>query len=410
MRLDRLDSYMTRFEASVLETRTDSRGTWLLLDRSAFYPTAGGQPHDEGEMAGVRVVDVEAIGLEVWHLLGDGTAPMTGDLVVCQVDWLRRYTHMQRHSAQHLLSQAFVRVGAARGAEEHGLPGHHTRSVSMRGADCTLDLTGDPDDDALHDAELEVNEAARNAMPVLTFEVDESRLDVYRLRRPAKVRGKVRLVAMGDYDIVACGGTHVRNTAEVLPVKVLGSERVRGGLTRVTFRAGAEALQDHAMKHAVVKELSPLLSAPPGELPDRVRALQARVSELERSLGAAVGREADRLAADLLSASERSSQSDVTLVVHAVPGDRSELFEPMIERLQREPLCVALLGLDAESSARLAFTAGPGADVDVRPALRAALDLAGGRGGGRPDRAQGALTDGSRLEEALGAAVAALDI
>ncbi len=402
MRLDRLASYLTRFEARVLRLEEGPRGKWLLLDRSAFYPTAGGQPHDEGFLGGSRVVDVEARGTEVWHLLGEGPLPAVGDSVVGQVDWERRYAHMQRHSAQHMLSQAFVRVGAARGAAEDGLPGFHTMSVSMRGADCTLDLTGDPDDMALAEAELAVNAAARQAMPVLTFEVPDSRLDQYRLRRPAKVSGLVRLVAMGDYDIVACGGTHVGNTAEVLPVKVLGSERVRGGLTRVTFRAGSEALADHAAKHAVVRELVPKLSAPVEELPERVEALMRRVSELEYALVAARRREADALAGDLVARADPVLAGGVRLVVHALSDERDvDLFEPLVERLQAEQGCVALLGVRTRDGARLAFLAGPGAGVDVRPALQAALARIGGRGGGRPDRAQGAGPDADELDAAL---------
>ncbi len=408
MRLDRLDSYLTRFQARVLSVEEDQQGQWVLLDRSAFYPTAGGQPHDEGFLGEARVVDVEARGAEVWHLVGEGPVPAIGDSVVGRIDWDRRYAHMQRHSAQHMLSQAFVRVGASRGVAADGLPGFHTRSVSMRGPDCTLDLTGDPDDAALSEAELAVNEAARRAAPVLTFEVPDSRLAQYRLRRPAKVSGLVRLVAMGDYDIVACGGTHVDNTAEVLPVKVLGSERVRGGLTRVTFRAGAEALRDHAAKHAVVQELVPRLSAPAEELPERVGALLSRVAELEYALVAARRREADALAHDLMARAEPLTTGP-RLVIHALTDqDAVALFEPLVERLQNERGCVALLGVRAPQGARLAFLAGPGANVDVRPALQAALARIGGRGGGRPDRAQGAGPEAGELESALAAGAAEL--
>lgn len=244
VRLDRLDSYLTRFEATVTGAEPGDGGTWVRLDRSAFYPTAGGQPHDTGVLAGRRVLDVADRDGEVWHLLEPGDAPRVGDTVVGEVDWERRYAHMQRHTAQHMLSQAFVRVGASRGAEADGVPGYHTRAVSMRGPDCTVDLTGDPDEEALAAAEEEVNRAARRALPVMAFEVPEERLSAYSLRRPPKVKGLVRLVAVGDYDLVACGGTHLRSSAEALPVKVLGLERVRGGLTRVTFRAGAEAVSD----------------------------------------------------------------------------------------------------------------------------------------------------------------------
>ena len=408
VRLDRLHSYLTRFEATVTGAEPAEAGTWLRLDRSAFYPTAGGQPHDTGVLGARKVLDVEDRDGEVWHLLEPGDAPAVGDAVVGEVDWERRYAHMQRHTAQHMLSQAFMRVGAARGAEDGGEPGYHTRAVSMRGPDCTLDLTGEPDEEALAAAEEEVNRAARSAMPVLTFEVPEERLGAFRLRRPPKVRGLVRLVAVGDYDLVACGGTHLRSSAEALPVKVMGLERVRGGLTRVTFRAGAEALADHALKHAVARELSASLSAPPVDQPARVRALVDRVSELEQQLGRARSRLAEGLAAALLREAPSSLPGGGTLVTHVLaPGDEA-LLEPLVERLQDEPRCVSLLAARAGEGARLSFLAGPESGVDVRPALKAALDVLGGRGGGRPDRAQGAGQDASRLEEALAAAVSTL--
>lgn len=408
VRLDRLDSYLTRFEATVTGAEPGDGGTWVRLDRSAFYPTAGGQPHDTGVLAGRRVLDVADRDGEVWHLLEPGDAPRVGDTVVGEVDWERRYAHMQRHTAQHMLSQAFVRVGASRGAEADAVPGYHTRAVSMRGPDCTVDLTGDPDEEALAAAEEEVNRAARRALPVMAFEVPEERLSAYSLRRPPKVKGLVRLVAVGDYDLVACGGTHLRSSAEALPVKVLGLERVRGGLTRVTFRAGAEAVSDHALKHAVSKEISALLSAPPAEHAERVRALQGRVTELELELRRARARHASGLAAELLRAAGSSLPGGARLLTHALDAEDEPLLEPLVDRLQDEPGCVSLLACRAGAGARLAFLAGPGAGVDVRPALSAALAVLGGRGGGRPDRAQGAAQDASGLDEALAAAVAAL--
>jgi alanyl-tRNA synthetase len=409
VRLDRLDSYLTRFEATVVAASAAEAGTWLRLDRSAFYPTAGGQPHDTGLLGGRRVLDVEDRDGEVWHLLEPGEAPAVGDAVVGEVDWDRRFAHMQRHTAQHMLSQAFMRVGAARGAvDEEGRPGFHTRAVSMRGPDCTLDLTGDPDEEALAAAEEEVNAAARRAVPVMTFEVPEAMLSLYELRRPPKVRGMVRLVAVGDYDLVACGGTHLRTSAEALPVKLLGLERVRGGLTRVTFRAGGEASADHALKHAVAKDLSSLLSAPPADHPARVRALMTRVTELEQELSRTRAKVAAGLAADLLREATSTLPSGARLVTKALEEGEEDLLDPLVERLQDEPGCVSLLAARAGAGARVAFLAGPGAGVDVRPALNAALALLGGRGGGRPDRAQGAGQDASRLGDALAEAAAVL--
>jgi len=406
MRLEWHEPYLERFTARVQDRRETAGGTWLALDRSAFYPTSGGQEHDTGWLAGLRVVDVQVEDGRVWHRVeptDSAPLPQQGELVRGAIDWDRRFTHMQRHTGQHLLSQAFVRVGESRGAE------HATRSVSLRGADCTIDVSGSPDEDALAAVEAEADRAARRDLPVTAFEVDEADLGRFSLRRPAKVGGRVRLVSIHGYDLVACGGTHVSSTAQLLPLKLLGAERVKGGLTRVTFRVGAEAVADYMQKHAVTSALGAALSVPVAELPERVDALQRQVAETRQELAAVRSEVAERLANELLAAADRASLPGVTLVSQVLGPEQAPLFEALIDELQGAEGSVTLLAsVSIEGSVRLAFLAGPGADVDVRPALRAALEVVEGRGGGRPDRAQGAGSRGDRAEEALAAARQAL--
>ncbi len=381
MRLDRYDSYLTEFHATVVGTKRDDRGLWLLLDRSAFYPTAGGQPNDTGELSlddtQLRVLDVQAEGTAVWHLVDEGADVVTeGAAVRGVLDWPRRYRHMQRHTAQHVLSQALVRVN----------PEFDTRSVSMRGPDCTIDFGGLADAAALAAVEAEANRAARRAQAVMAFEVDEARLGEYRLRRPPKVTGLVRLVAVGDYDLVACGGTHLRNSAEALPIKIVGLEHVKGGVNRLTFRAGEEAQSDYGEKHQVASALGVALSSPLEDLVSRVEQLRAELAEESRQLASARAAQAAALAEDL------AARAEAGCVTAYLAGQDARLFAELVEALQRAPGLLTLLAAEDEQPGRvrLAFLAGPGSAVDVRPALSAALARLGGRGGGRPDRAQGA--------------------
>ena len=410
VRLDHQDSYLTEFYATLAETRTDGRGTWLRLDRSAFYPTSGGQPHDTGALTvadvRLRVRDVQVEDGAVWHLVAasagsDGAEPsaiaaVIGSEVHGLIDWERRYRHMQRHTGQHLLSQALVRVN----------PEYGTRSVSMRGAECTIDFGGEADEAALAAVEAEVNSAARRALAVMTFQVDDSRLGEYRLRRPAKVSGTVRLVAIGDYDLVACGGSHVRNSAEVLPVKIVGLERVKGGTNRLTFRAGEEALDDYACKHAITSTLSVALSAPVEELPARVEQLRAELAEQGLALDKARRAQAAALAERL------SAQAEAGQVVAYLGANDAALFPELVDLMQRATGLVTFLAAEEGGAGRVrfAFLAGPGVDVDVRPLLNTALAQLGGRGGGRPDRAQGAAeADEEQALAALSAAAAQLN-
>lgn len=394
MRLEQQDAYRTDFEARVVEAETRDDGFWLRLDRSLFYPTSGGQPHDTGELGGVRVVDVRLEGGAVWHRLqdgGEGAGPPPGAEVRGRIDWERRFRHMQRHTAQHLLSQAFVRVS----------PAFATRSVSLSSPDATVDLAGEPDDDALERAQRIVAEAAYRDLPIAAFEVDESELDAYALRRPPKVRGRVRLVAMGDWELSACGGTHLRSTAQAAPIALLRRERIRGGLTRVTFRSGWEGLEHHREVHAAADAAARSFSAPIAELPERVTALREEAAASSRRVAAVERRLAEAWAARL-----RTTDGD--LVVHLLEEGDAALLAPLADALAAAEGVVALLGARDGARARLLFARGPGDGPDLAALLRAALPHVEGRGGGRPERAQGAGERVEGLESALASARALL--
>ncbi len=393
MRLEQRDSYLRRFRSVVSDVETDDDGAvWIALEASAFYPTSGGQLHDTGSLDGARVDDVVKRGGQVWHRLV-GPAPEPGCEVEGVLDWERRYRHMQRHSAQHLLSQAFVRVSRA----------FETRSVSLRSADCTLDVAGDPADDDLVSAETLANTFAYANHPITAFEVGEDEIGDYSLRRPPKVRGRIRLVAMGDVEIAACGGTHLASTAEALPIKLFGSERVRGELRRITFRAGWEAVEDYGTKHALATELIHRFSAPVEELAGRVVRLQEELAEARAARAEVQRRHARALAERLLG------NANVRGGWKVVRGEVEDaLLEPVLEALIEHESVAALLAARAgdpgDERVRLAFAHGPGGDLDLRPVLQAALVQVDGRGGGRPERVQGAGTRSDGLGRALQAA------
>lgn len=361
----------------------------MRLEDTLFYPTSGGQPHDTGTLGGAAVTDVKLEGDAVWHLVAG--RPEVGARVEGALDWSRRYRHMQRHSAQHLLSQAFYRLA----------PAFETRAVSLAGSVCTLDLAGAPSAEDAAQAETLALEAMYAALAVTTFEVDEGELSRYPLRRPPKVTGRVRLVQMGDFELSACGGTHVRCTGEALPLKVLKLERIRGALTRVHFAAGWEAQADYGVKHQLVSDLAARFSARPSDLSARVGALQAALHDLQRDLEAARARLAAGLAAEL----GRSASGGV--VCYALREDQADLLEPLAGQLTERGL-TALLAAPREGRAQLLFARPAAGEGDLRAALRAALPYLRGRGGGTPARAQGSGPETARVPEALEAASRAL--
>ncbi|GGM98364.1 alanyl-tRNA editing protein [Thermus composti] len=274
MRLYQLDSYATRFEARVERAWSDEKGHYAVLSQTFFYPESGGQPADTGVLRGpfgeVRVLhayeEEKAFG-EVVHVL---SAPIPeGAEVEGEIDWKRRFRHMQRHTAQHILSQALLRAG-----------NYHTVAVSLDSPVCTVDLEEEAEEERIREAEALAGFAVYADYPIEAFYVSEEELARYPLRRPPKVRGQVRLVRIGDFDLAACGGTHLRTSAQAGPIKVLKWERYKGG-TRVYFTAGWEALEDYHAKHALLSRLALAFSTHPLEVEKPVRKLQDELYALK---------------------------------------------------------------------------------------------------------------------------------
>jgi len=389
VRLYQRESYRREFESEVLEVRPAEGGSWVRLAETLFYPTSGGQPHDTGRLGGAEVAEVRLEDGEVWHRL-QGPLPEVGWRVSGEINWERRYRHMQRHTAQHLLSQAFLRVN----------PGFETRSVSLSGPICTVDFAGEPQEADLEAAEGVVNEAAYAGLEVRAFEVDEGEISRYPLRRAPKVSGRIRLVAMGDFELSACGGTHLRTTAEAAPIKLLYRERVKGPLTRVGFCAGWEALADYGLKHRVTSDLARGFSAGVADLSARVRGVQEEVVSLKQRLKAHEGRLAEVLARELLLKAEGGA------VAHVLGPEDAPFLQPLARNLAQGGV-TALLAAPQGARVKLLFASG-GEGMDVLRALRAALPFVAGRGGGQPDLAQGSGSEVEGAEEALRAALQAL--
>ena len=361
------------------------QGAWIRLNETYFYPTSGGQPHDTGVLENatrqLEVGDVRVTDAQVWHRL-EGDPFTVGTLVSGTLDWARRYRHMQRHSAQHLLSQVFVQLN----------PAFETRSVSLQGPVCTLDLAGNPQEGDLQHAEVLVNRVAYANLEIHAFEIDERDLGSYPLRRPPKVSGRIRLVQMGD-ELSACGGTHLRRTGEALPIKLTRLERVRGS-ARVSFMAGWEALDDLRAKHRRMGELAHAFNTQPDAVPERVEALRLELGTTKRAL--TLSRQ--RLARSLAERLHREAEGQP--IVYQLPSEDADLLGPLAQALVSYGGTVALLGAAQGERAQLLFIRHETGRGDMKDILQVALARLGGRGGGSAARAQGS-GDAAGLAEAL---------
>lgn len=375
-RLYYTNSYRTDFDALVLDSIEHAGQPALVLDRTAFYPTSGGQPHDTGTLDGLRVVDVAVEdGIVVHRLAAAPPTPLTGRRVQGHIDWPRRYDHMQQHSGQHLLSQTLYRL--------HGL---ETVSVHFGAEESTLDV----DAEHVSAAQLDAVESAANdlvfaALPITTYFVDDRAVADLPLRRPPKVTGQIRIVEIAGYDWSACGGTHVRTTAEIGPVKLLKQERKRGQ-TRLTFKCGLRALADYRLKHRLITEAAALYTTEIGLVPEMIARSQAQLKQLQTTLDDLAQQQLAQEAQALLQTAPRVGA--YALVTDMFPTKAVDAVKTLATLLQAAPGTIALL---AATDPKPTLIFGRAADVPLHVGNLLATSLAafGGKGGGRPEAAQG---------------------
>lgn len=377
-RLYYTDSYLTSFTARIVE-RLDVNGRpAVVLDRSAFYPTGGGQPNDRGLLNQVEVVDVlsqENGARPVLHVLARALA---GDEVSGAIDWTRRFDLMQQHTGQHILSQAFIQtIGAETVA-------FHLSDDPAEGT-VTIDLSHNGLTPAHIDAAEDLaNQVVFDNRPVTAGFVDPGALASLPLRKPPKVSGPIRVVEIQDFDWSACGGTHVARTGEVGQIKIVKIER-RGPETRVEFRCGRRALIDYRRKNALINQVAADLSIGYWELDQAMARLVADNKALHKQLQEAQGRLLDSDARELLSNLRERDGYAVALRVWRDVG-MNELRQ-VARTIIARPKTVALLGSAGEKSAMI-FARTSDLAFDVNQLVRGASARIGGKGGGQPDFAQ----------------------
>ena len=402
-RLYYADSHLVEFEARVVSvSRTEDGRAAVVLDRTAFYPTGGGQPTDTGALGAARVVEcVDEEGGGVLHVC-EGEAPAEGQLVKGRVDWPRRLDHIQQHTGQHILSQAFVE-----------LYGAQTRSFRMTSDACEIDVElSDPSDERVERAVRRANEIVWGDRPVRVHLVTADEAARLPLRKDSARAGELRVVEIEGFDFSPCGGTHAASTGEVGCVVARQWERAKG-LVRVTFAAGGRALEDYARANRTARATAALFSVGRDEAAEAAARLQEEHKQLQRRLRAAeetaARAEARELYEEAAGAPDRSPGKDEhapVVIARAFEGRDAEALRRLASALAAHARAVALLGSAEGGAARLVFARAADASVDVNALMRAACETLGGRGGGRPDMAQGGGQHAERLTEVLDAASA----
>ena len=382
LRLYYTDSYLRAFDADIVERADDGRR--IYLDRTAFYPTSGGQPFDTGTLGGIAVVDVVDEGERVAHVLAD---PLAGIRVSGIVDWDRRFDHMQQHTGQHVLSAVL-----------HERFGHATIGVHFGSESSTLDLDTPAMDHArLVEAESRANRLVTESRPVeVSFEEAGS---AGGLRKTPAREGTLRIVTIRDLDRSACGGTHVRATGEIGPILIRKAERVKRNV-RLEFLCGMRAVRRVRADLDLLTRLAGQFSAAAADLPALVEAQRAELKEaaaarreLEENLAALRAR-------DLYAASTPDGSGVRSIVVREETGPIDRL-RPLARAVAGMPRAL-FVGWTADPPALLVATSAD-SGLDAGRMLRSALEQVGGRGGGNERAGQGTAPSASALDEAVAA-------
>ena len=372
------NAYLTAFDATVLACRPNGDQYDVLLDRSAFYPTSGGQPFDTGTLGDARVTDVNVDGGEVWHTV---TQPLSvGSTVHGNIDWPRRFDHMQQHAGDHMIASALHRLMGGVTIGLHISADVSTIDVSMPGGATRIT------DEDVRRIEADVNERIQQDVPIRCWFPEAAELATLPLRKAPTVDEHVRIVAIGADEMVACGGTHPATAGQIGLVKILSVAPARGKM-RVTFLAGQRALADYQRCHSAAHEAASLLSTGVENLVSGVAALQEKLRAAEYELTRRRREQLLAQADDLLH--EAGALPDGTrLIARFVEADAA-LLRDLAAKLIAAPGVIALLGAMNGGQAMYVFARSADVAGDMGALLRDSARPLGGKGGGRPDFAQG---------------------
>ena len=269
------DSHRSTFTAIVQEVRPSGNGYEIILDRTAFFPEGGGQSSDTGSLGGVSVSDVQEIDGKIIHYT-DGPLVEGTEVEGC-IDWTERFSKMQQHTGEHIVSGLI-----------HKIYGYHNVGFHLGTDSVTLDFNGVVPKEKLHEIEQLANEAAAKNLPVQVLYPTDEELSKISYRSKIEIEGQVRIVVIDGYDVCACCAPHVKQTGEIGLIKLVGMQNYKGGV-RISMLCGFRALEDYYQKEKNNREIAVMLSAKEYETAVEVERLQeelamkkAKIAELER--------------------------------------------------------------------------------------------------------------------------------
>jgi alanyl-tRNA synthetase len=379
--------YRQHCRAEIVEQTQFHSKPAIILDQTVFYPTSGGQPHDTGRISAVEVIDVfEDHKQQIVHLL---EKPLKGSTVVCEINWERRFDHMQQHSGQHVLSQALLRTAQA-----------DTISFHLGAQSSTIDIDQSGlTPETIFRAEQYANRIIFENRDIIGHMVSKSQINRFPIRKPPTVDNHIRILEIKDFDYSPCGGTHCSQSGQIGILKIRRHENYKGG-TRIHFVCGFRALKDYQKKTELLKQLSSALSTAETDLLRNLTKLKKELKTLSGERNDLNKKLLDYEADSLIS--EGKQQANIRLIKKIFNYRQQKEIKLLARKiLEKSPNTVILFGITTRANAQLHFQCTEDFACDMVPLMKTACSIIKGRGGGQPLQAQGGGPAAEKLEEAL---------
>ena len=381
------DSFIREFDARVITCVPANDRFEVVLDRTAFYPTSGGQPNDTGTLGDAKVLDVidRASDHEVVHVT-DRALPVGAD-VHGAIDWQRRFDHLQQHTGQHLLSAAFIDLFDA-----------HTVSFHLGRETSTIDLnTANLAAAQIDAAERRTNEIIFDDRPIRVVYGTLEELSAAGIRKTVDREGILRAIEVEGFDRQPCGGTHASRTGQVGSIVIRKAEKLKGNW-RVEFVCGWRALKTAHADLAVLTESARTFSCAHSEVPAMVAKASEERQATHRSRQRLIEQLAELQARAFAAEIAAANGSTVHLICKVLDEPDLAYARAVATKFVAEPGRRALL---ATTGGHIVFAQSAGSDADMSALLREIISPEGGKGGGSRDFAQGSVADASRVSAVL---------
>ena len=380
------DPYRMEFEAAIVERLVSENKPALVLDQTCFYPESGGQPSDQGTIEGVGVIKIVEEGEKIIHVL---EREVTAQRIKGKIDWPARFDHMQQHSGQHILSQAFYEILKGETLSFHLGAGSSTVEIGIVKIG----------EEELGRVEKRANAIIFEDRAIKTTSIDQEKIGEIPLRKPPKKEGLIRVVEVDGFDYSACGGTHCRRTGEIGLIKITKWERIRNNL-RFEFVCGWRALADYGLKNGIVRQLTGRFSVKEGD----VLASLGKLSEDLKASRKLAKKSEEKLA--VFEAQEFMTKAEGKIIKEVFAEKTPDSAKFLALTIVKQGDFIVLFAAKSEARSHLILAASENLKIDMRRLVPIISPDINGKGGGSPVFVEIAGDPGADLSAALAKAQA----